>query len=311
MSTEKLVIIGSGPAGYTAAIYAARATLNPVMIEGQETGGQLMWTTEVENFPGFPKGILGPELMKQFKDQAIRFGTRFVTGAVTEVDFSTRPFSIKTDQETFLAEAVIIATGSSARWLEVPGEQEYKGKGVSACATCDGFFFKDKEVIVVGGGDAAMEEANFLTRFATKVTVLVRGDKLRASEIMEDRAKNNPKIGFVWNTVVKEVLGDGQKMTGIKIVNNQTNEESELKANGLFVAVGHKPNTDLFKGQIEVDNVKGYIIVNHPSTSTSVEGVFAAGDVADFIYRQAVTAAGSGCRAALDAERFLERNKEK
>ncbi len=324
--SEKLVIVGSGPAGYTAALYAARAELAPVLFEGLTPGGQLMLTTDVENYPGFPKGILGPEMMQLFKDQAVRFGTRIVGDDVTAVDFSKHPFTVKTGKETLQAEAVIISTGASAMWLDVPGEKQYQGHGVSACATCDGFFFKGKHVVVVGGGDAAMEEATFLTKFATKVTVMVRRDALRASKIMQERARKNPKIEFAWNTEVKEILGDpsthsidsgssrgtrgatgsGQvgKMTGAKIFNNKTNKTSEFAADGLFVAIGHKPNTDLFKGQIELDQ-KGYIVTKSGSTATNIEGVFAAGDVADHVYRQAVSAAGTGCMAALDAERWL------
>lgn len=304
MPHEKLIIIGSGPAGYTAAVYAARAELTPLLFEGLEPGGQLMWTTDVENFPGFPKGILGPELMQTFRAQAERFGTRLKSGMVTAVDFSARPFKVTAEKETYTADAVIISTGASAIWLNVPGEKEYKARGVSACATCDGFFFKWKDILVVGGGDAAMEEANFLTKFANTVRVLVRSDKLRASKIMQDRAEKNPKISFVWNTEVKEVLGDGTRMTGVKISNSKTNEMSELKADGLFMAIGHKPNTELFQGQIDLDK-KGYMVVKAGSTETNVPGVFAAGDVADWKYRQAITAAGTGCMAALDAEKFL------
>jgi thioredoxin reductase (NADPH) len=301
---EKLLIIGSGPAGYTAAIYAARAMLNPLMIEGLQPGGQLMLTTEVENFPGFPDGIQGPEMMPLFKKQAERFGTRIVSDNVTSVDFSKRPFSVKTGSEEFLAESVIITTGASAKWLGVPGEKEYAGHGVSACATCDGFFFRDKKVLVSGGGDAAMEEANFLTRFATSVTVLVRGTELRASKIMAERAMKNPKISFVYDTSITEVTGDGTKMTGVATVNNKTNVRGTMEADGLFVAIGHKPNTDIFKGQVTLD-AKDYVVLNPASQATSVDGVFAAGDVADHVYRQAITAAGTGCAAALEAERWL------
>ncbi len=300
---EKLVIIGSGPAGYTAAIYAARAEMSPRMIAGRDFGGQLMWTTDVENFPGFPSGIQGPELMEVMKRQAERFGTRITLENVTSVDFSVTPFVIKTESETIEAESVIIATGASAKWLGVPGEDRLKAKGVSACATCDGFFFKEKHVAVVGGGDAAMEEAIFLTKFAKSVTVLVRTDALRASKIMAERATKNPKISFVWNAQVQEVLGDKQ-ITGLKVFNNKTNEITEMPIEGLFVAIGHEPNTALFKGQIDLD-VKNYLVVKSGSTKTNIEGVFAAGDVADHLYRQAVTAAGTGCMAALDAERYL------
>jgi len=304
MDPEKLIIIGSGPAGHTAAIYAARAELKPLMIEGRTPGGQLMLTTEVENFPGFPKGMMGPEMMMQFKEQSLRFETRIESDDVTSVDFSVHPFVVKTAEKTYQAESVIVATGASAMWIGVPGEKEYSGRGVSACATCDGFFFKGKNIVVVGGGDSAMEEANFLTKFATKVTVLVRKDTLRASKIMQERAKKNPKIEFIWNTEVKEVLGDGAKITALKIFNNQTNETSEFPTEGLFVAIGHKPNTDIFKGQLELDG-KGYVVVQPGTTRTNIDGVFAAGDVADHVYRQAITAAGTGCMAALEAERWL------
>ena len=308
MNTERVIIIGSGPAGYTAAIYAARAELKPLLFEGQRLGGQpgghLMLTTEVENYPGFPDGLLGPEMMKKFKKQAERFGTRVVSEDVVSVDFSKRPFIVNTSSETYASDAVIISTGAGAIWLGVAGEGQYQGHGVSACATCDGFFFKEKHVLVVGGGDAAMEEATFLTRFASKVTVLVRRDVLRASKIMQERAEKDPKIEFVWNTEVKEILGDGVKMTGARVVNNKTNVESEITADGLFVAVGHKPNSDIFKGQLELDQ-KGYIVVKPGTSATSVEGVFVGGDVADYRYRQAVTAAGTGCMAALDAEKWL------
>jgi thioredoxin reductase (NADPH) len=308
MDIENVIIIGSGPAGYTAAIYAARAELKPLLIEGRESGGQpggqLMLTTEVENFPGFPEGLQGPDMMDKFKKQSERFGTRIESDDVTEVDFSSRPFTVKTSDKEFKAESLIICTGAGAMWLGIPGEDEHKGKGVSACATCDGFFFKDKVVAMVGGGDAAMEEAVFLTKFATKVTVFVRKDELRASKIMQERAINNPKVEIVYHTEVKEVIGDGTKMTTLKILNNKTNEESEFAADGLFVAIGHKPNTEIFKGQLELDE-KGFIVTKPDSTLTSVEGVFAGGDVMDHVYKQAITAAGSGCKAALDAERFL------
>ncbi len=302
--TEKLIIIGSGPAGWTAALYASRATLAPLVFEGLEPGGQLMGTTDVENFPGFPDGILGPDLMAVMKKQAERFGTRPISAKVDRVDFSSRPFKMWVGETEYQADSVIIATGASAMWIGVPGEDQYKAKGVSACATCDGFFFRGKEVLVVGGGDAALEEANFLTRFATKVTLLVRKDVFKASKIMQDRALANPKISVMWNTEVQEVVGDGTKMTGVKIINNQTQATSELSADGLFVAIGHKPNTQIFEGQIELDQ-KGYVVVQHGSTKTNVEGVFAAGDVADHVYRQAISAAGTGCMAALDAERYL------
>lgn len=309
MSTEQVIIIGSGPAGYTAAIYAARANMNPLLFEGQrlggQPGGQLMLTTEVENFPGFPEGLMGPEMMEKFKAQAARFGTRILSEDVVRVDLSARLKEVYTSNGTYRTNTLIICTGAQAMWIGVPGEENYQGHGVSACSTCDGFFFKDKEILVVGGGDAAMEEANFLTRFAKKVTVVHRRDALRASRIMQERARKNPKIDFLWNTEVREVLGDGTRLTGVRIFNNQTNQESELATEGLFVAIGHKPNTQLFEGQLELD-VKGYIVTHPGSTATSVEGVFAGGDVADHKYRQAVTAAGTGCMAALDAERWLE-----
>lgn len=305
---EKLSIIGSGPAGYTAAIYAARAGLAPLLFEGQsrggQPGGQLMLTTEVENFPGFPEGLMGHELMERFKEQALRFGTQILHEDVTSVDLSQRPFVLHTSNRSYQTHALIICTGAQAIWLGVPGEKQYQGHGVSACATCDGFFFKGKHVVVVGGGDAAMEEATFLTKFASKVTVMHRREELRASKIMQKRASENPKIEFLWNIEVHEVFGNGTRMTGVKIFNNKTNETSLFAADGLFVAIGHKPNTDLFVGQLELD-LKGYIVVQNDSSRTSVEGVFAAGDVIDHVYRQAVTAAGTGCMAALDAERWL------
>lgn len=308
MLSERLIIIGSGPAGYTAAIYAARAELAPLLFEGRVLGGlpggQLMLTTEVENFPGFPGGLMGPEMMELFKKQAERFGTRLIGEDVTSVDFSRRPFVVTAGDVVYAAQAVIVCTGAQAIWLDVPGEKTYQGHGVSACATCDGFFFKGKHVVVVGGGDAAMEEATFLTKFASRVTVMHRREELRASKIMQKRALENPKIEFLWNTEVQEILGDEMRMTGVKIFNNKTNETSEFATDGLFVAIGHKPNTDLFVGQLELD-MKGYIIVQNGSSRTSVEGVFAGGDVVDHVYRQAVTAAGTGCMAALDAERWI------
>ncbi len=301
---EKVVIIGSGPAGWTAALYTARAELKPVVIEGREPGGQLMGTTDVENFPGFPEGILGPELMEVFKKQAVRFGARIISDNVDSVDFSVHPFKLTTSKNGVVeAESVIIATGASSKWLNVPGEAKLKGHGVSGCATCDGFFFKEKMIAVVGGGDAAMEEANFLTKFAKSVTVIVRGDALRASKIMQERTMKNPKISFLWNAEVREVLGD-EKISGLKIFNNKTNEMTEMPIEGLFVAIGHEPNTAIFKDKLELD-VKNYIVVRSGSTKTKIEGVFASGDVADHVYRQAVTAAGTGCMAALDAERYL------
>jgi thioredoxin reductase (NADPH) len=300
---EKVLIIGSGPAGLTAAVYAARADLAPVMIEGFERGGQLMLTTDVENYPGFPDGIMGPELMEQFRKQAERFGTRIVTSDVARVDFSERPFRAWVDGSEYQAEAVIISTGASARWLGVPGEAALRGFGVSACATCDGFFFRDRRIAVAGGGDSAMEEALFLTKFASRVTIIHRRDEFRASKIMAHRALEHPKIDVIWNTVIDEVVGDGS-VTSLRLRDVLTSETSDLAVDGLFVAIGHTPNTDIFKGQLELDDA-GYILTNG-NTMTSVEGVFAAGDVVDKVYRQAITAAGMGCSAAIDAERWLE-----
>ncbi|OGL95091.1 thioredoxin-disulfide reductase [Candidatus Uhrbacteria bacterium RIFOXYB12_FULL_58_10] len=304
MSMEKVIIIGSGPAGHTAAIYAARAELTPLLFEGRIPGGQLMLTTEVENFPGFPGGAQGPEMMELFRKQSQRFGTRIVADDVVAVDFSVRPFLVKTADAEYHAESLIVSTGATAMWLDVPGEKKYGGRGVSACATCDGFFFKGKKIIVVGGGDSAMEEATFLTRFAESVTVIVRREELRASKIMQERARANSKILFVWNSEVKEIVGDGTRVTGVKLFDNKTNVMSELATDGVFVAIGHKPNTELFAGKLELDT-KGYVVTQPHSTRTSVEGVFAAGDVADHYYRQAITAAGTGCMAAIDAERWL------
>lgn len=301
--TRRVIIIGSGPAGLTAAVYAARANLEPLMIEGIEAGGQLMLTTEVENYPGFIDGIMGPELMERMRKQAQRFGTEIITDNVTSVDFSQRPFIVSTSSETFRAHAVIISTGATARMLQIPGEKELLGHGVSTCATCDGFFFREQEILVVGGGDSAMEEAGFLTRFASKVTVVHRRDSLRASKIMQDRAFANPKIDFIWDSELTEVLGDG-KVSGARIKNLKTGEETEAAATGIFVAIGHDPQSKLFADQLDLTN--GYIVTNADDTETSVPGVFAAGDVVDYRYRQAITAAGMGCAAAIDAERYLE-----
>lgn len=303
MATEQVLILGSGPAGLTAAIYAARANLNPLVIEGNQAGGQLTITSDVENFPGFPKGVMGPELMAQFREQAERFGTRFEVGDVTSVNLSKPPFQISTDKKTFEAKTLIISTGASAKLIGIKNEWRLMGKGVSTCATCDGFFFRGHEIAVVGGGDSAMEEANFLTKFATKVTVIHRRESLRASKIMQDRAMKNPKINFIWNTAVEDVLGQDE-VTGLKLKNLVTGQESELKVTGLFVAIGHTPNTKLFEGQLNLDP-GGYILTKE-GTRTNIPGVFAAGDVQDHVYRQAITAAGSGCMAAIDAERFLE-----
>jgi thioredoxin reductase (NADPH) len=301
-----VMIIGSGPSGWTAAIYAARANLKTLLFTGLETGGlpggQLMLTTEVENYPGFRDGIMGPELMDQMREQALRFGTVLVEDDVTEVDFSKRPFTLTVGDEAYKGRAVIIATGASAIWLGLDSEKRLQGRGVSACATCDGFFFREKDVVVVGGGDTAMEEATFLTRYANKVMVVHRRDELRASKIMQERAFSNPKISFVWDSVVSDVLGE-TGVEGVRLKNLKTGAEQEVKTHGLFVAIGHRPNTELFAGQIAMDE-HGYILqLDH--TQTSVPGVFAAGDVSDTRYKQAVTAAGDGCRAALDAEHFL------
>jgi thioredoxin reductase (NADPH) len=304
---EKVVIIGSGPAGYTAGLYAARGALSPVVLAGSIPnlpGGQLMITTEVENYPGFPKGITGPDLMDLFKAQAERFGARILEENATEVDLRSHPFLIRHDTGELRAQAIIIATGASAQWTGAKGEETYKNRGVSACATCDGFFFRGKEVLVVGGGDTAMEEATYLTNHASKVTLVHRRDQLRASKVMQERARANPKIGFVWNSVVDEVVGDGQKMQGAMLKQVQTGEVRKIEAQGLFVAIGHKPNTELFVGKLDLDPT-GYIKTVPGTTRTNVVGVFAAGDVQDPVYRQAVTAAGSGCAAAIEAERFL------
>ena len=301
--TERVIIIGSGPAGLTAAVYAARADLDPLMVEGMAAGGQLMLTTDVENYPGFPDGIMGPELMEQFRKQAERFGTRIVTADVTRVDFSSRPFKVWVDADEYEGDSVIISTGASARWLGLENEERLRGHGVSACATCDGFFFRNLEVAVVGGGDSAMEEALFLAKFASKVTIIHRRDEFRASKIMARRALEHEKIEVLWNTAVTDVLGDSQ-VEGLVLEDTTSGETREMKADGLFLAIGHTPNTGQFVDQLDLDEA-GYIVQSGPGTMTSVEGVFAAGDVADHTYRQAVTAAGSGCMAAIDAERWL------
>ena len=300
---REIIIIGSGPAGLTAAVYSSRADLKPLMIEGFEAGGQLMLTTDVENYPGFIDGIMGPELMERMRKQAARFGTEYLTDDVTSVDFSQRPFVVRTSDETYKARSVVISTGASAKMLNVSGEKELLGHGVSTCATCDGFFFRDQELLIVGGGDSAMEEAIFLTKFASKVTVVHRRDELRASKIMQQRAMDNPKIEFMWDSVITELVGEG-KLKGANIQNVKTGAESFVEAGGAFVAIGHTPNTALFKDHLELDG--GYIKTAGQTTETSVPGVFAAGDVVDYRYRQAITAAGMGCEAAMDAERWLE-----
>ncbi len=305
-SHYRVIILGSGAAGLTAAIYAARANLEPLVIEGSQPGGQLTITTDVENFPGFSKGILGPDLMDEIKRQAVRFGTETEFGEVTAVNLKQKPFKIVVGKEPLKCDTLIIATGASPKLLGMDSESKLMGHGVSACATCDGFFFKDKEVVVVGGGDTAMEEATFLTKFASKVTVVHRRDQLRASKIMQERAEKNPKIAFVWNSVVEEVFGDSKAggVTGVRLKNVKNGKTEDFKCDGLFIAIGHEPNTRLFAEQLELDKT-GYIITRD-GTKTSVPGVFAAGDVQDHVYRQAVTAAGTGCMAAIDAERFLE-----
>ncbi|MGA3038828.1 MAG: thioredoxin-disulfide reductase [Vulcanimicrobiaceae bacterium] len=300
---ERLIIIGSGPAGLTAAIYAARANLQPLVFAGALYGGQLMLTTEVENYPGFPEGIMGPELMENFRMQAERFGARLEFVDVTAVDLGSRPFTVLTSEGEFRSQALIVATGASARWLGIPGEERLRGRGVSTCATCDGAFFKEKKIVVAGGGDSAMEEALFLTRFGSQVTVIHRRDTLRASKIMAERAHNHAKIDFLWNTVIEEVHGD-PVMTGLRLRNLITEKSYDFEADALFIAIGHDPNTGIFRGQLELDRA-GYI-VSPDGVHTNIEGVFVGGDVYDIRYKQAITAAGMGCKASMEAERFLE-----
>jgi thioredoxin reductase (NADPH) len=305
---HKVLIIGSGPAGLTAAIYSSRANLKPMCIEGWSAGGQLMITNDVENYPGFPKGITGPELMKEFRDQATRFGTEMVTADVTKVDFTSRPFKAWVDEDLYTADSIIVSTGASAKWLDIPTEKPLMGRGISACAVCDGSFFKGEDVLIVGGGDTAMEEANYLTGMCKSVTIIHRRGEFRASKIMAKRALENPKIKVLWHSAIEEVLDiDAGKVTGAKIKNLQTGEVNHVACGAVFVAIGHTPNTQLFKGVLELHD-NGYIKTVPGSTATSVDGVFASGDVQDFTYRQAVTAAGTGCMAALEAERWLAAN---
>ncbi len=307
---HEVVIIGSGPAGLTAAIYAARANLAPLVIEGEpsstsdQPGGQLMLTTDVENFPGFPEGVMGPDLMLKFREQAARFNASFITEKVTKVDFSQRPFKVWVREDLYLANAVIVSTGAQSLMLGLENEKRFYGHGLSTCATCDGFFFKGQEIVVVGGGDSAIEEASFLTKFATKVTLVVRRDALRASKIMQQRAKSNPKIEIKWNKQVTELFGT-EKLTGVGLIDTVTSEKSRLDVTGLFVAIGHRPNTDLFKGILEME-ASGYLKTKLGSSYTNIAGIFACGDVQDHTYRQAITAAGSGCMAAIDCEQWLE-----
>ena len=302
-----VLIIGSGPAGYTAALYAGRSELKPVVLAGLQPGGQLMITTDVENYPGFPDGIMGPEMMELFRRQAERFGAEIHDKHVTKVDFTQRPFKIWVDEEEYQANSVIVSTGASAKWLGLEGEQHFGGYGVSACATCDGFFFRNKVVAVVGGGDTAMEEAHYLTRHASKVYVIHRRDEFRASKIMQQRVLENPKCEVIWNTGIDEILGHSEpikKVTGVRLRNLVSGEQNDLALDGVFIAIGHKPNSDLFKGVLDMDDV-GYLKVQPGSTKTNIDGIFAAGDVADSVYRQAISAAGTGCMAAIDAERYL------
>jgi len=303
--TFKMVVVGSGPAGLTAALYGARADLDPLVLEGPEPGGQLTQTTDVENYPGYPDGVMGPQMMQDFREQASRFGADCRYGTVTNIKFDDRPFALTVDEEhQIYAHSIIVSTGASAKWLGLESEQRLRGKGVSACATCDGAFFRDQHVIVVGGGDTAMEEATFLTKFASKVTVLHRREELRASKALQKRAFSDDKIEFMWNTELEEVLGE-DVVDGVVVINNESGEKTTLDdVQGVFIAIGHKPNTDLFKGVVDMDDV-GYINVDHPSTKTGVPGLFACGDAIDAVYRQAVTAAGTGCKAALDAEGYL------
>jgi len=306
----KVVIMGSGPAGLTAALYTARANLEPLVFEGFEAGGQLTLTTDVENYPGFENGIMGPDLINTMRNQAERFGAKCLLSNIDSVDLSKRPFRIKSGEIEVQADSFIIASGASARMLGIPSEKDLVGHGVSTCATCDGFFFKDKEIIVVGGGDSAMEEATFLTKFASKVSVIHRRDSLRASKIMQDRAFKNEKVKFIWNSVVEEILGEkGKGVTEVKLKNIETEEITEMKIDGVFIAIGHNPNTKIFNGLLETDE-NGYIITSEGTSETSILGVFAAGDVQDTRYKQAITAAGSGCMAAIDAEKFLEDSED-